>query len=198
MQTKQREDGCGIAATEAAFRPDPEIGHGGRRSSDPAARPLYPILGVYQTKEQLSAVSEVQRFEWSEESLVRSLDGNREMKIADRSSDRSGEVIGEVRHYLGIARLDAVLAAAVAVAEMKSQLGRRWNLFDQAGPALLQTGTQRMLKSVPGTGSWDTYKRQKFGEVTLRLGRHRVTIKPEGPVAGSLMDLKSVELVPVR
>jgi len=34
--------------------------------------------------------------------------------------------------------------------------------------------------------------------VTLRLGRQRVTIKPEGPVAGSLMDLKSVELVPVR
>jgi putative heme-binding domain-containing protein len=63
---------------------------------------------------------------------------------------------------------------------------------------VLQTGTQRMLKSVPGTGNWDTYKRQKFGEVTLRLGRQRVTIKPEGPVAGALMDLKSVELVPVR
>jgi hypothetical protein len=63
---------------------------------------------------------------------------------------------------------------------------------------VLQTGTQHMLESVPGTGNWDTYKRQKFGEVTLRLGRQRVTIKPEGPVAGALMDLKSVELVPVR
>ena len=61
---------------------------------------------------------------------------------------------------------------------------------------VLQTGDQRMLESVPGTGNWDTYKRQKFGEVRLRLGRQRVIIQTEGPVAGALMDLKSVELIP--
>jgi putative heme-binding domain-containing protein len=63
---------------------------------------------------------------------------------------------------------------------------------------VLQTGVERLKRSVPGTGNWDTYKRQKFGEVTLRLGRQRVTIQTEGPVAGALMDLKSVELVPAR
>jgi hypothetical protein len=63
---------------------------------------------------------------------------------------------------------------------------------------VVQSGEQRFLKSIPGTGNWDTYKRQKFGEVTLRLGRQRVTIRPEGPVAGALMDLKSVELIPAR
>jgi putative membrane-bound dehydrogenase-like protein len=63
---------------------------------------------------------------------------------------------------------------------------------------VLQTGVERTKRSVPGTGNWDTYKRQKFGEVSLRLGRQRVTIRTEGPVAGALMDLKSVELVPVR
>ena len=63
---------------------------------------------------------------------------------------------------------------------------------------VLQTGTERMLRSIPGTGNWDNYKRRKFGEITLRLGRQRVTMKSEGPVAGALMDLKSVELVPAR
>ena len=63
---------------------------------------------------------------------------------------------------------------------------------------VLQTGNERILRSVPGTGNWDTYKRRKFGEITLRLGRQRVTVKTEGPVAGALMDLKSVELVPAR
>jgi hypothetical protein len=63
---------------------------------------------------------------------------------------------------------------------------------------IVQTGQSRFLRSVPGTGNWDTYKRQKFGTVTLRLGRQRVTIQSEGPIAGALMDLKSVELVPAR
>jgi len=63
---------------------------------------------------------------------------------------------------------------------------------------VLQTGNDSMLESIPGTGGWDNYKRQKFGEITLRLGRQRVAIKTEGPVAGALMDLKSVELVPAR
>jgi hypothetical protein len=63
---------------------------------------------------------------------------------------------------------------------------------------VLQTGGERMLESVPGTGNWDTYRKQKFGEVTLRLGRQRVTVQSEGPVAGALMDLKSIELIPVR
>jgi putative heme-binding domain-containing protein len=63
---------------------------------------------------------------------------------------------------------------------------------------VLQSGAERMKRSVPGTGNWDTYKRHNFGQVSLRLGRQRVTIRTEGPVAGALMDLKSVELVPVR
>jgi putative membrane-bound dehydrogenase-like protein len=62
----------------------------------------------------------------------------------------------------------------------------------------LQTGDQSNLESIPGTGGWDNYKRQQFGVIDLRLGRQRITIRTEGPVAGALMDLKSIELVPVR
>ena len=89
MELQQREDGCGIAPTEAAFGPDPEIGHSGRRSSDPAARALHAILRMDQAEEQLGAADEVQRFQRSEEPLVGSLDRNRKMEIADRPGGRS-------------------------------------------------------------------------------------------------------------
>jgi putative membrane-bound dehydrogenase-like protein len=61
----------------------------------------------------------------------------------------------------------------------------------------ITTGSFRDLNSVPGTGGWDNYKKEKFAEVPLRLGRQRITISTEGPVAGALMDLKSIELIPV-
>ena len=62
----------------------------------------------------------------------------------------------------------------------------------------METGQFRDLYSVPGTGGWDTYKKQKFEDnIPLRLGRQRITIRTEGPVAGALMDLKSIELIPV-
>ena len=61
----------------------------------------------------------------------------------------------------------------------------------------VETGQFRDLYSVPGTGGWDNYKKQKFDDIPLRLGRQRITIRTEGPVAGALMDLKSIELIPV-
>lgn len=61
---------------------------------------------------------------------------------------------------------------------------------------VVRTGEQRQMRSVPATGGWDTYKKQRFAEITLRLGRQRVIVHSEGPVAGALMDLKSIELIP--
>ncbi|HZN67833.1 MAG TPA: hypothetical protein VFB66_21280, partial [Tepidisphaeraceae bacterium] len=58
----------------------------------------------------------------------------------------------------------------------------------------LATGEQRFLTSVPSTKTWENYQRKKIGQVTLRFGKQRVSIVPEGKVAGALMDLKSVEL----
>ena len=63
MELQQREDGCGIAPTEAAFGPDPEIGHGGRGCSDSAPRAVHSILGMDQAEEQFGARGEVQPFQ---------------------------------------------------------------------------------------------------------------------------------------
>ena len=59
------------------------------------------------------------------------------------------------------------------------------------------TGNFRDLYSVAGTGGWDNYKKEKIDDIPLRLGKQRITITTEGPVAGALMDLKSIELIPV-
>jgi putative heme-binding domain-containing protein len=61
----------------------------------------------------------------------------------------------------------------------------------------LTTGQFRDIYSVAGTGGWDNYKKEKIEEIPLRLGKQRITITTEGPVAGALMDLKSIELIPV-
>jgi putative heme-binding domain-containing protein len=63
---------------------------------------------------------------------------------------------------------------------------------------VVSSGQSRATAKVPGTGSWDTYRRQQIGVIELRLGRQRVTVKPEGKLAGALLDLKAIELVPLK
>jgi putative heme-binding domain-containing protein len=61
---------------------------------------------------------------------------------------------------------------------------------------VLQAGTARLTGRVAGTKNWDTYKRIHIGDITLTAGRQRVTLRPEGKIAGALLDLKTIELVP--
>ena len=61
----------------------------------------------------------------------------------------------------------------------------------------LVTGSQKLTGKVKGTGTWDDYKREKVGEITLRLGKQRLTFRSDGPVSGAMIDLKSIELIPV-
>lgn len=36
----------------------------------------------------------------------------------------------------------------------------------------------------------------KIGDLTLTPGRHRLVLRPEGPIRGALIDLKAIELRP--
>jgi putative membrane-bound dehydrogenase-like protein len=64
------------------------------------------------------------------------------------------------------------------------------------GSYAIEVGADRISGVVPGTGSWDDYRRARVGEVTLGGGRHRLEVRPEGRPRGPLMDLRSVELRP--
>jgi putative membrane-bound dehydrogenase-like protein len=51
--------------------------------------------------------------------------------------------------------------------------------------------------AVAVTGSdWSAYQQLKVGSLHLDAGRHRLVVKPGGPIHGALMDLRAVALVP--
>jgi putative heme-binding domain-containing protein len=62
---------------------------------------------------------------------------------------------------------------------------------------VIEVGPQRVTGTVSGTGNWDTYKRGKFGELTLDAGQHRLAFRPAGPVSGALIDLRGIKLAPL-
>jgi putative membrane-bound dehydrogenase-like protein len=51
---------------------------------------------------------------------------------------------------------------------------------------------------VPGTGNWDSYRQLTLGRATLKPGRYQAVLRPTGKIDGSLMDLKSVRITPIR
>lgn len=61
----------------------------------------------------------------------------------------------------------------------------------------LTVADSRLTGVVASTGSWDTYRWTKVGEVSLPAGRSRVVIRPDGPLQGALIDLRNVRFAPV-
>lgn len=68
-----------------------------------------------------------------------------------------------------------------------------------AGQSLVvEVAGQRLTAAVRGTGNWDTYRQLALGKVELPAGATRLTVRPEGPLKGPLIDLKSVRLRPLK
>jgi hypothetical protein len=63
---------------------------------------------------------------------------------------------------------------------------------------LLQAGVNQTTDRVDSTGSWDTYRQAKVGEIVLAAGPQRVTFRSAGRIFHPLIDLKSVKLLPVK
>lgn len=61
---------------------------------------------------------------------------------------------------------------------------------------VLQVAGQSAGGVVPGTGTWDEYSWHDVGVVQLEAGEHEVILRSDGPLQGSLMDLRSVILSP--
>ncbi|MBI3463079.1 MAG: dehydrogenase, partial [Planctomycetes bacterium] len=60
----------------------------------------------------------------------------------------------------------------------------------------LQVADQHVTGKVTGTGTWETYKRAKFGEITLEAGEKRLIFRSAGKVSGALIDLRGIKLSP--
>ena len=77
-------------------------------------------------------------------------------------------------------------------------------LLDVACPAsaagntwLVEIDDYRLTGKVEPTASWNTYQRQKAGEVRLEAGKHRLGVRAQGAIRDALFDLKGVVLIPL-
>ena len=57
---------------------------------------------------------------------------------------------------------------------------------------------QRVAGVVASTGTWNAYQLIKIGELQLGSGRMQLELRPDGPLAGPMLDLRGLELRPVR
>ncbi len=53
-----------------------------------------------------------------------------------------------------------------------------------------------VLLEVPPTGSWEEYRQQKVGQVNLAMGLQRISLRAVPPLAGAVLDLREIRLVP--
>jgi putative membrane-bound dehydrogenase-like protein len=65
-------------------------------------------------------------------------------------------------------------------------------------PFLLDAGANQLTNKVASTGSWDTYRQERVGELVLTAGEQRLTFRAARRLyASPLLDLKAIKLVPV-
>jgi putative membrane-bound dehydrogenase-like protein len=62
----------------------------------------------------------------------------------------------------------------------------------------LHAGLSELIGKVRGTGTWDDYRREKIGEVTLPAGRSQLVFRSAGHIRTRLIDLKELKLIPMR
>jgi putative membrane-bound dehydrogenase-like protein len=68
---------------------------------------------------------------------------------------------------------------------------------DSAGNTyVLEAGKQAIRGKVASTKGWDHYQRVKIGTLKLGAGVTSVTLRPDGPLKGALLDLRTLYLVP--
>jgi putative membrane-bound dehydrogenase-like protein len=55
----------------------------------------------------------------------------------------------------------------------------------------------RLTTELPSTGGWGRFQDKKFGELALEAGRQRIRLRPNGPTATEVSDLRGLRLAPV-
>jgi putative membrane-bound dehydrogenase-like protein len=63
---------------------------------------------------------------------------------------------------------------------------------------IVQAGQESLTGVVASTGSWDTYKTETVGTITLAADTHTVELSAAATIKGALIDLKAIRLERVR
>lgn len=73
-----------------------------------------------------------------------------------------------------------------------------WSVSDEeAGkPFLFEVGSKKITGNVGKSGSWETFREKKIGEINLTPGKHKIVFRAATPFKnGALLDLREVKLV---
>jgi putative membrane-bound dehydrogenase-like protein len=103
---------------------------------------------------------------------------------------------GNVGHWH--AENDHVVWTVEIEKELTVDVWLDWSCADAvAGNAFVVEGGKEPLRGkVAGTGGWERYQQKKIGQLTLTPGSRRLTMRPDSPVRGALLDLRGLHLVP--
>lgn len=61
---------------------------------------------------------------------------------------------------------------------------------------VIEAGPAKLAGEVSKTETWDSYRRERLGDLQLSAGRQQIRIRPQGSLRGPLMNLKEIRLVP--
>jgi putative membrane-bound dehydrogenase-like protein len=65
-------------------------------------------------------------------------------------------------------------------------------------PLKLSTGTRLLTARVPGTGTWDDYRTWSAGSIDLGRGRRQLVVTAPQEPSSSLIDLRTIRLIPPK
>lgn len=93
-----------------------------------------------------------------------------------------------------------------AVWRIRNAKARRYDVVlewaipdDMAGNRFAITADDSRLEgTIPTTGSFENYRRQKFGQIELKAGDNVLEMRSIGPIKGELADLREIHLVPAQ
>ena len=62
----------------------------------------------------------------------------------------------------------------------------------------LRFDARQLRGKVPATASWDEYQKKMIGRISLPAGSTGISFRSDGAPRGYLLDLRGIQLVPVR
>jgi putative membrane-bound dehydrogenase-like protein len=95
---------------------------------------------------------------------------------------------------------DRAVWAITVPAAGKYEVWLDWSCPKQEAGRLftVEAGGESVAGRVDATAGWEDYRQAKVGELTLEPGDTRLTVRPSAPFKGILMDLRTLNLVPVK
>jgi peptidoglycan/xylan/chitin deacetylase (PgdA/CDA1 family) len=83
----------------------------------------------------------------------------------------------------------------------KYEMQMEWSVGDaDAGkPYIVQASGAKLVGKVEKTGSWETFRKKTVGQIQLASGKQKLVFQPGSQFKqGALLDLRAIELVPVK